>query len=191
MTRAVFFDKDGTLIENLPYNADPARIRLAYGAGAALRRLQRLGFRLFVVSNQSGIARGLIDPRAMASVHECIAELLRADAVTLDGFYYCPHWPHGQVACFARACDCRKPAPGMLLRAAREHQLTLTDCWMVGDILDDIEAGRRAGCRTVLIDNGNETEWLDGSLRRPHRCARDLPHAAQLIAQLSTTPTPV
>lgn len=185
MTRAVFLDKDGTLIDNLPYNADPERIRLTKGAGAALKRLQQLGFRLFVVSNQSGIARGLIDDSAMANVFARIEQLLRPDAVALDGFYYCPHWPHGAVARYAHACDCRKPAPGMLLRAAREHQLSLASCWMVGDILDDIEAGRRAGCRTVLIDNGNETEWHAGSLRRPHRHAGDLPHAAQLIAQSS------
>lgn len=184
--RAVFLDKDGTLVENLPYNADPERIRLAHGAGVALRQLRQAGFRLFLVSNQSGIARGLIAEDAMAGVRERIAQLLRPDDVALDGFYYCPHWPHGRVAHLAHVCDCRKPAPGMLLRAAREHDVALGDSWMVGDILDDVEAGRRAGCRTVLIDNGNETEWMDGPLRRPHWRARDLRQAARLIVQLDT-----
>jgi histidinol-phosphate phosphatase family protein len=188
MTRAVFLDKDGTLIENLPYNADPARIRLADSAGAALRCLRQAGFRLFVVSNQSGIARGLIDEAAMAGVRERITQLMRQDGVVLDGFYYCPHWPHGRVAQFARACDCRKPAPGMLLRAAREHGLTLAGSWMVGDILDDIEAGRRAGCRTVLIENGNETRWQQGPLRRPHWRVRNLCEAAGIITRFMALP---
>lgn len=188
MTRAVFLDKDGTLVENLPYNADPARIRLADSAGDALRRLRQAGFRLFVVSNQSGIARGLIDEAAMTGVYERITQLLRHDDVGLDDFYYCPHWPRGPVAQFARACDCRKPAPGMLLRAAREHGLTLADSWMIGDILDDIEAGRRAGCRTVLIENGNETLWQQGLLRRPHWRVRNLREAAGIITRLAALP---
>ncbi len=190
VTRAVFLDKDGTLIDNVPYNADPARIRLTRGAGPALRKLQQLGFRLMVVSNQSGIARGLIDESAMVGVRERIEQLLQQDEVTLDGFYYCPHWPPQPAAAkapaenlarYALACDCRKPAPGMLLRAARDHGLALAQCWMVGDILDDVEAGRRAGCHAVLIDNSNETEWVDGPLRRPHRRVRDLAEAAEWI----------
>ncbi len=183
MNRAVFIDKDGTLIDDLPYNADPDRIRLSPGAGDALYALQGLGMRLFVVSNQSGIARGLIPESAMAGVHRRLAELLAPWSVTLDGFYYCPHWPHGRLAHHAFACDCRKPLPGMLRRAAVEHGIDTGASWMIGDILDDVEAGRRAGCRTLLIDNGNETEWMLGPLRRPHRLARDLPHAARIIAQ--------
>lgn len=186
--RAVFLDKDGTLIDNVPYNAAPDRIRLADGAGDALRSLRRAGFRLFVVSNQSGIARGLIAEEAMVTMQAHIALLLQRDGVALDGFFYCPHWPQGQVARFSVHCDCRKPAPGMLLRAAREHAIALTDSWMVGDILDDVEAGRRAGCRTVLIDNGNETDWTEGPLRRPHWQVRDLRQAATLITQRVMTP---
>ena len=183
--RAVFLDKDGTLVDNVPYNVDPERIRLAQGAGAALRILQRSGFRLIVVSNQSGIARGLFDETALVAVRDCIARLLARDEVVLDGFYHCPHAPAGFGTPSAAACACRKPAPGMLLLAAREHRVALERSWMVGDILDDVEAGRRAGCRTVLIDNGNETEWAAGPLRRPHWRASGLPQAASLIVQHS------
>ncbi len=188
MKRAVFLDKDGTLIDDVPYNADPQHIRLVDGAGPALKQLLLAGFRLFVVSNQSGIARGLFGEDAMATVYQRITQLLQQDDVALDGFYFCPHWPQGRIARFAQVCDCRKPAPGMLMRAAREHRLALDHSWMVGDILDDVEAGRRAGCRTVLIDNGHETAWVDGPLRRPHRRAPDLPRAAQLIVQLAVPP---
>ena len=181
--RAVFLDKDGTLIENLSFNTNPAKIRLSPGAGSALQRLQQLGYQLLVVSNQSGIGRGLFDEAALEGVHARLASLLAAFDVRLNGFYYCPHWLHSMKAQYAYLCQCRKPAPGLLIQAARRHSLDLTQCWMVGDILDDVEAGRRAGCRTVLIDNGNETEWECSAVRRPHRLAKDLPDAADIISR--------
>ncbi len=179
---AVFLDKDGTLIDNLPYNTDPARIRLSIGAGEALYALCQLGFALVVVSNQHGIALGRLCDSDLCAARDRIALLLAAHHVRLDGFYWCPHWPWSCYGRLAFACTCRKPAPGMLLRAAADHALDLRSSWMVGDILDDVEAGRRAGCRTVLIDNGNETEWQCGPLRHPHRLAPDLRAVANLIA---------
>ncbi len=173
---AVFLDKDGTLVENVPYNADPAKIRLAAGAGEALRAMQAAGYRIFVVSNQSGVARGYFPERALAGVLKRLRELLVAQGVELAGFYYCPHHPEG-------GCACRKPAPGLILRAAHEHEVDLKRSWLVGDILDDVEAGRRAGCRTVLIDNGNETEWRDGAERKPDFKVADLPGAARVIEE--------
>ena len=172
--RAVFVDKDGTLVENLPYNVDPERIALAPGAQDCVSRVAAMGYRVIVVSNQPGAAMGLFPEEAL----ERVAARLRQLLPTLDGFYYCPHAPRA-------GCGCRKPAPGMLQRAAREHALDLATCWMVGDILDDVEAGRRAGCRTVLLDNGNETEWRVGEARAPDHIARDLPQAAAIIAGLS------
>ena len=180
-TPAIFIDKDGTLVDDIPFNVDPQRIRLAEGAGHALRRLQGMGYRLIVVTNQSGVARGLFAEHAMDAVRDRLAELLAAHEVALDGFEYCPHWPHGRVARHAFACNCRKPLPGMLLHAADKMRLDLKASWMIGDILDDIEAGRRAGCRTILIDDGNETQWRIDHLRHPHRLARDLTHAADII----------
>jgi D-glycero-D-manno-heptose 1,7-bisphosphate phosphatase len=179
--RAVFLDKDGTLIENVPYNVDPALIRLAPGAAAGLTLLHRAGFALFVISNQSGVARGYFPESALAAVEARLRELLAAFGVPLAGFSYCPHHPQGTVEEFAMACDCRKPAPGMILRVAAEHAIDLSRSWMVGDILDDIQAGRAAGCRTILIDNGNETEWLLAPDREPHDRVPDLAAAARLI----------
>lgn len=183
MTRAIFLDKDGTLVENVPYNVNPALLQLTWRAGPGLQLLHQLGYRLFVVSNQPGVANGLFTETALAAVNTRLAAQLAQYGVTLDGFYYCPHSPDGTVARYAVACTCRKPMPGMLLRAAREHRIDLARSWMIGDILHDVEAGRRAGCRTVLIDNGNETEWKMSALRTPHLSAPDLFQAAALIAE--------
>jgi D-glycero-D-manno-heptose 1,7-bisphosphate phosphatase len=186
--KAVFLDKDGTLVDNLPYNVEPRRITLASGAGAALRLLSRLDYRLFVISNQDGIARGHFGEQAMAAVSNRVSDLLFRERLSLDGFYYCPHHPQGAVARYAIHCACRKPLPGMLYQAAREHGIDLCASWMVGDILHDVEAGNRAGCRTVLLDNGNETQWQLGAHRVPTRIAPDLYAAALLIASHSEVP---
>ncbi len=186
---AVFIDKDGTLIDDLPYNTDPARITLTAGAGAALQRLAAHGYALVVVSNQQGIARGWLCDADLHLARDRIAQLLDAYRVTLAGFYWCPHDAWSCRGRLAWACACRKPAPGMLLQAAADLALDLGSSWMIGDILDDVEAGRRAGCRTVLIDNGNETEWHCTVQRQPHRIAANLGIAARMIATAATAAT--
>jgi D-glycero-D-manno-heptose 1,7-bisphosphate phosphatase len=180
-TAAIFLDKDGTLVEDVPYNVDPTRIRLTPGAPEGLRLLHAAGFRLIVISNQSGVARGYFAEEALRAVEARLAELLARADIPLAGFYYCPHHPDGPVAGYAVACDCRKPAPGLIRRAAREHAIDLDRSWLVGDILHDVEAGRRAGVRTILLDNGHETEWLPGPYRQPHAVAPNLLTAARTI----------
>jgi D,D-heptose 1,7-bisphosphate phosphatase len=182
MIKAVFLDKDGTLVDDVPYNVDPRRIMLASGAGPALRLLMRLDYRLFVVTNQDGIAFGRFPETSMDGVSDRLQDLLFREQLSLDGFYYCPHHPDGSVSAYAVDCHCRKPKPGLLLKAAQDHGIDLRASWMIGDILHDVEAGNRAGCRTVLLDNGNETEWRLGPRRIPTRMAHDLYAAALLIA---------
>jgi len=167
--KAVFLDKDGTLVENVPYNVEPSRIRLASGAEEALSRISAQGYGIIVVSNQPGVALGLFDDNAVRRVERHLRSL-----VPLTDFYYCPHAPGG-------GCACRKPQCGLLMRAARDYGVELAESWMVGDILDDVEAGRRAGCRTVLVDNGNETEWQLGDYRHPDAKVAGLLEAADLI----------
>jgi D,D-heptose 1,7-bisphosphate phosphatase len=180
--KAIFLDKDGTLVDDLPYSAAPRHITLCSGAGAALRLLTRLGYRLFVVTNQAGIAFGRLAEPAMDAINDRLQELLLREQLVLDGFYFCPHHPDGSIPAYASDCHCRKPMPGLLLQAASDHGIDLRSSWMIGDILHDVEAGNRAGCRTVLIDNGNETEWRLGPRRIPTRMAPDLYAAAVLIA---------
>lgn len=191
--KAIFLDKDGTLIEDVPSiselrtelhtepRTDPRSISLVPGAGDALRLLSDLDYRLFIVTNQDGIARGAFPASAIDRVHHRIADLLFREQVQLGGFYYCPHHPAGTMSHYARACNCRKPQPGMLLQAAREHDIDLGASWMIGDLLHDVEAGSRAGCRTILVDSGNETEWRLGVHRIPTRIVYDLYAAAAVI----------
>lgn len=181
MRRAVFLDKDGTLIDDVPYNVDPQLVTLARGAGGALRALKAHGYLLVVVSNQSGVALGRFPLQALAAVERRIQELLASSGVAIDAFYYCPHLPYTANVRYAVRCLCRKPQPGLLRTAARDWEIDLTQSWLVGDILDDIEAGTRAGCRTVLVDTGNETEWRIDAYRRPRYLAGSLRQAARLI----------
>jgi D-glycero-D-manno-heptose 1,7-bisphosphate phosphatase len=180
MLPAIFLDKDGTLIEDVPYNVDPAQMRLCAGVAQGVRRLHEAGFALVVVTNQSGVARGYFAETAIAPMADQLRRLL---GVPVAGFYYCPHHPSGTVADYAVRCTCRKPAPGLMERAAAELGLDRGRSWLVGDILNDVEAGRRAGCRTILIDNGNETEWKLTSGRTPHYTVTTFDQATDVILQ--------
>ncbi len=149
---AVFLDRDGVLIEDRDLLVAPAEIHVLADAPAALTRLHEAGFRLVVVSNQAVVARGLITERDLDAIHARMRELLRqAGSPELDAIYYCPHHPDANLPAYRLTCDCRKPRPGMLLRAAREHNLDLRASFLVGDRLTDVAAGVRAGCRTVLV----------------------------------------
>ncbi len=184
----VFLDKDGTLVEDIPYNIDPARMNLAAGAVAGLRLLAEAGFHFVVVTNQSGVARGFFKEEALRVVAGRLDALVQeAAGRTLDGFYYCPHHPQGVIPQYARKCSCRKPQPGLLLAAAKDLEIDLSRSWMVGDILDDIEAGKRAGCRTVLINNGHETVWQPCPYRTPEIIAANLEEAARLMLIVQQT----
>jgi len=178
---AIFLDKDGTLIVDVPYNVDPAKICLSPGAAAGTRALHDAGYRLVVVTNQSGVARGFFPLSALVAVETTVRDLLAAAGVPLAGWYACPHHPAGTLPAYATDCDCRKPAPGMLLHAAHDLNLDLTRSWMIGDILNDVEAGHRAGCRAALVDTGGETEWLPGPGRTPDLIAPNLAAVARGI----------
>lgn len=180
---AVFLDKDGTVVENVPYNVDPALLRFTPGAIEGLQLLADAGFRLVMITNQPGVALGLFDEAALVRLQHALADKLAQHGIPLEGFYACTHAPALDPS--RPACACRKPAPGLLLRAAEELELDLERSWMVGDILDDVEAGRRAGCRTVMLDVGNETVWRTSPWRTLDHRAGDLWEAACRIVEQS------
>lgn len=179
--KAIFLDKDGTLIPDIPYNADPRLVSISANAIIGLKQLAAAGFIFVVITNQSGIARGFFSEKHLQPVFTTIEYLLQQHGVFIEKFYHCPHHPDGSVPPYNVECVCRKPHPGMLLRAARELDIDLSESWMIGDILNDIEAGKRAGCHTVLIDNGNETEWQLSPWRTPDFVAKSINAAADFI----------
>ena len=155
MKPAVFLEKDGTLLEKVTASGD-RRIRLRPGAVDALLLLSGLGFEVFVVSNQPGVARGEFPYGALGAVAAHLDDLFLAHGFKLSGCYWCPHDPQGRVMEYAFECACRKPMPGLMEAAAYEHELDLSRSWVIGGEVDDIEAGVRAGCNTVWIGDADD-----------------------------------
>ena len=181
MNKAVFLDKDGTLVDDYPYNVDPALIKLSEKSIEGLKQLQDAGYLLIVVSNQSGLAFDYFTEDELLKAKEKVINLLNEKGVRLDGFYYCPHHLEGKVQQYAIICPCRKPKPGLILQAAKDMSVDISSSWMIGDILHDVEAGQRAGCRTILINNGNETEWIMNEYRIPEKKFANINEAAAYI----------
>jgi len=163
---ALFLDRDGTLLALVEYLDDPARARLQPGAAEALRRARAAGFRLVVVSNQSGVARGLFPRARVAAVHAAVRRELAAAGAEIDAFSFCPHHPE-----HTGPCTCRKPEPGMLLEAATRLDLDRAASFMIGDTVEDLLAGVRAGCRPVLVRSGY------GARQAVERAGEIPPHA--------------
>ena len=176
MNPAIFIDKDGTLIRDVPYNVDPQLLEFTPGAASFLKAMKKAGFRLILVSNQPGIAMGLFSATAFADYIRHMNQQLNPG---LDSIYYCAHAGPGADGRFH--CDCRKPLPGLILRAAFEQKISLQHSWMIGDILDDVEAGNRAGCQTILFNNGSETEWQPGVMRLPDFTVKRFEEAEDII----------
>jgi D-glycero-D-manno-heptose 1,7-bisphosphate phosphatase len=157
---AVFLDRDGTLITDAGYLNQLSQIRLFTATAKALKLLRKKGFRLFVVSNQSGVARGYFPVGMVESANRRIRSLLKGKGAEVDAFFYCPHYPSGKVKLFAKACLCRKPKPGMIRQAARRYAVDLKHSYMVGDKLDDLLLARNArlgGSVLVLTGKGRKS----------------------------------
>jgi D-glycero-D-manno-heptose 1,7-bisphosphate phosphatase len=174
LNRAVFLDRDGTIMEDANYCGDVERVILIPGAVEAVRRLQEAGFWLFIVTNQSGIGRGYFTHDAMEQIHRYLDQQFGAGGVKFDGYYVCPHHPEDK-------CDCRKPHPKFLLDAARDHGLDLATSYMVGDRPTDIETGINAGTRTVLLLTGAGQGALEGGQVRSDHVAESIVSAVDWI----------
>ena len=184
--KAVFLDRDGTLIQERGYLKDPDQVALEPGAAEAVVRLNRSGFAVVLVTNQSGVARGYYGEEDVVAVHRRLESLLEAEGARLDGVYYCPHYPEGVVKEYRQACSCRKPAGGMLLRAAEDLGITLGGSYVIGDKLTDTEAARREGLTGILVRTGyGEDEWKaclqESEPERPDRVVLDLREAVECV----------
>lgn len=188
MSAAIFLDRDGVLIKDVHLLTNPADIRVLEGVPQALTSLKEAGFKLIVISNQTVVAHGLVTEQEVYAINAEMERLLeQAGGPHLDGFYFCPHHPNATLPAYRIACECRKPRPGLLLRAARQHNLNLGASFVVGDRITDIIAGARAGCRTVLVQTGKHqappietVEPLDESVQPDHVFA-DLKAMAEWI----------
>lgn len=150
--KAIFLDRDDTLIEDPGYINDPEQVKLLEGVPEALIQLKALGYKLIVVTNQSAVARGIVTEKVLGEIHDRLKQLLAERNAFLDRIYYCPYHPDGVVQKYRKESNSRKPSPGMLLKAADEMDIDLGQSWCVGNSSRDIESGLRAGCKTILID---------------------------------------
>lgn len=172
MNRAVFLDRDGVINRKAPegeYIASRRELVLLPGVFRAARKLRDAGFVIFIATNQRGIARRRVNAEELDNIHHDLLQLFSSAGAPITEIYVCPH---------EGGCGCRKPAPGMLLRAAEEHSIDLQASWVVGDSATDIQAGRRAGCRTALIQS---TGIGSVDIERPDLQAKNLPDAVKLI----------
>jgi D-glycero-D-manno-heptose 1,7-bisphosphate phosphatase len=181
MHRAIFLDRDGTLLHDVGYAYRLGELRLLDHAVAGLCDLQRQGFLLLLVTNQSGVARGYFSEDDVRYFHAALCAQLAEQGVTLAGVYYCPFHPDAAVGTYRQDSPLRKPRPGMLLQAAAEHGIDLTHSFMVGDQPSDIAAGRAAGCRTILLRTASPPPALWDAELEPDLVAADLLEAARLI----------
>lgn len=188
MTRApaVFLDRDGTINEDPGFLTDPSELHLLPGVGEGLRLLQEENFRLVVVTNQSGIARGMLTEAMLQQIQGRLEALLGAEGVTLTGTYYCPHHPEGNPP-YRQTCNCRKPNGGLVERAAREHSIDLSRSYVIGDKLVDVELARQMGMPAILVLTGQGKRNLASGRVQPDYIAADLTAAAQWIVKRHRT----
>jgi D-glycero-D-manno-heptose 1,7-bisphosphate phosphatase len=188
---AVFLDRDGTITEEMGYINHLDRVQIYPWAAEAIRRLNRAGRPVIVVTNQSGVARGVFTEELLHQVHQKIGFDLAAQRARLDAVYYCPHHPEGPLPAYRAKCQCRKPATGMVLEATKRFQIDLASSFVVGDTYRDMQLGFNAGARTILVMTGygrgeyehHRSHWD----RLPDRIAENLLEAVEIILEESTS----
>jgi D,D-heptose 1,7-bisphosphate phosphatase len=163
MNKAIFVDRDGTLIDEVGYLRMMEDLRFTPRAAEALRIFQNLGYLNIVITNQSAVARGLLSPKALTKIHNRLKAMAKEEDAIIHDVFVCPHHPEGRVAPFNVDCDCRKPKTGLLHQAAAKHKLDLQQCILIGDKKTDLELGRNAMIRTVLVLTGYGKETRDAS----------------------------
>lgn len=185
-TAAVFLDRDGTINEEVGYLDRLDKLRLLPGAGEAVRLINRSGMKVVVITNQSGIGRGLFDEAFVDAVHAEMSRMLWEAGAAIDGFYFCPHHPTEGIARYRRSCSCRKPAPGLLLRAAAELAIDLSRSYMIGDMPKDVEAGQQAGAKGILVRTGYGTDVELGAVTPDYITADILTAVRWILGQGKT-----
>ena len=179
--KAIFLDRDDTLIEDPGYINNPDQVKLLPGVPRALAELKTMGYKLVLVTNQSAVARGIVTEKTLRNIHNRLEQLLAENNAFLDAIYYCPYHPDGVIPKYRKESDCRKPNPGMLLTAADEMDIDLGQSWMIGNGSHDVEAGLRAGCKTILIDPPSRQHQPRPGDPTPHYRAVNITEAVNVI----------
>ena len=189
MNRAVFLDRDGVITQEPPHYAYRlSQLKLIPKSADSIRLLNENGFMVIIASNQAGIARGYYQEEDTILFNQAMKEKLAKEGAIIDAIYYCPHHPEAKIDRFRVDCNCRKPRPGMLTRAGEELNIDLKQSFMVGDKLSDMEAGKRAGCKTVMVRTGHGEENLESNHIECDYIANDLYDAVEHILRLSRKP---
>jgi D-glycero-D-manno-heptose 1,7-bisphosphate phosphatase len=186
--KAIFLDRDDTIIEDPGYINNPDQVKLLDGAAEALSSLKGMGYKLVVVSNQSGIARGIVTEETLGRIHKRLEQLLAEKGVSLDRIYYCPYHPEGVIPKYRKESDLRKPNPGMLFLAHKDLDVDMAESWMVGNSLGDVEAGKRAGCKTVMIDSRAHEQKIPPGEPGPDSRAVNLKEVVNIIKMRARSP---
>lgn len=185
MTRAVFLDRDGTIIEDVGYPHERSQIRFLPGVSEAIKRLNENGFKVIIVTNQAGVARGYFSEEAVKELNKYIQESLAEQGAFIDMVYYCPHHIEGVIEEYRKACYCRKPNPGMIEKAVRDFDIDVESSFLIGDHLSDVEAGMRAGCGTILLARQEPPASGKGIVVMPDHIAPDLGEAVKWVVTLA------
>jgi len=180
---AVFLDRDGTVNAEVHYLSSPDKLQLIPRTISAIRELNDLGVKVFIISNQSGVARGMFPESAVSVVHEALTDMLKKEGAAVDDFFYCPHLPGAADARYNKDCECRKPKPGMLHQARKKYALDLQRSYVIGDRCIDIAAGKAAGTGTVMVSTGYGAKEIDECRSSPDFFAVDLYDGVQYVKQ--------
>lgn len=181
MKKAVFLDRDGTINKEVNYLNHPDQIELISGAAEGIKLLNENGFTVVVITNQSGVARGIIEEKKIPLIKERLCRLLEERGAKIDGYYYCPHYPDGKIEKYAVKCDCRKPEPGLVWKAVGDLDIEIKGSYVVGDKTCDIALGNNIGAVSIMVKTGygeSEAEYYESS---PDYTVDNLLAAAQWI----------
>ncbi len=192
--KAVLLDRDGTLIAEKNFLSEIEQVEILPGAIEAVKILNKLHYKVIVVSNQSGVARGFFSEDKVREINNYIREVFKRSGAFIDDFYFCPHHPQATLPQYRKACNCRKPAPGMAIKAAREHRLNLKKCVVIGDKISDVQFGKNIGAKVILVKTGYGEETLQSiknspSLPTPDHVATDILDAAHFIQNYLIQPS--
>jgi len=185
MERAVFLDRDGTIIEDTGYISECDKIKFLPGVSKAIRLLNENGFRVIVITNQAGVARGYFTEETVKEINDYVQKSLAKQEAFIDMIYYCPHHVEGIIKEDRKECYRRKPNPGMIVKPVGEFGIDLKNSFVIGDKISDIEAGHRAGCKTILLDSESPLNKEKESTMISNYVASDLHEAVKWLAKVS------